>query len=260
MITINESKCIKCGKCSNTCVMNVIQKKNENYELNNSICIECGQCLAICPKQAIELIGYDNNEVIQYDVNTFSIDEDSFLNFIKFRRSIRKYENKKVERYKIEKLLEAGRFSATGCNTQDVEYVIIDKEIENVKAKIWDSLYIHAKKNNNEDLIKRYISYKNKTENEDTLFYGGQQVVIILSERVINGAIAVSKIELMASAMGLGTLYCAYARSGILEDMELKKYFGIDGKKQLVACMVIGYPDIKYLRTVPRKRVKVKWI
>jgi nitroreductase/NAD-dependent dihydropyrimidine dehydrogenase PreA subunit len=259
MITINESKCIKCEKCSDTCVMNVIQKENENFELNNSNCIECGQCLAICPKQAIELIGYDNNEVIQYDVNNFSIDEDSLLNFIKFRRSIRKYKNKKVQKYKIEKLLEAGRFSPTGCNFQDVEYIIIDKEIENVKAKIWDSLYIYAKKNNDEDLIKRYTSYKNKVEKKDTLFYGGQQVIVVLAERIINGGIAVSNIELMAYAMGLGTLYCGFAERGILEDTELKKYFGIDEKKQLVACLVIGYPDIKYLRTVPRKKVKVEW-
>jgi len=259
MITINESKCVKCGKCSDTCVMNVIQNKNENYELNNSKCIECGQCLAICPKQAIELIGYDNNEVIQYDVNTFSIDEDSLLNFIKFRRSIRKYKNKKVEKYKIEKLLVAGRFSPTGCNVQDVEYIIIDKEIENVKAKIWDSLFLYAKRSNNENLIKKYTSYKNKTEKKDTLFYGGQQVIMVLAEHIINGGIAISKIELMASAMGLGTIYCGFAKSGILEDSELKKYFEIDKKKQLVECLVIGYPDIKYLRTVPRKKVKVEW-
>lgn len=259
MISINESKCVKCGNCSDTCVMNVIQVKNENIRLNNSICIECGQCLAICPKQAITLIGYDNSEIIQYEGNNFFIDEDSFLNFMKFRRSIRKYKNKKVEKDKIEKLLEAGRFSATGCNTQDVEYIIIDKEIENIKSKIWDSLYIYAKKKNNDGLIKRYIAFKDKTEKKDTLFYEGQQVIIVLAEHIINGSIAVSKIELMAYALGLGTVYCGFAKDGILEDIELKKSFGIDEKKQLVACLVIGYPDIKYLRTVPRKKLKVEW-
>ncbi|MDD3142378.1 MAG: nitroreductase, partial [Lachnospiraceae bacterium] len=34
----------------------------------------------------------------------------------------------------------------------------------------------------------------------------------------------------------------------------IKEYLGIEENKQIVTCMVIGYPDVTYKRTVPRKK------
>ena len=30
--------------------------------------------------------------------------------------------------------------------------------------------------------------------------------------------------------------------------------------KELISCLVIGYPDVKYQRTVPRKDAVINWI
>ena len=34
----------------------------------------------------------------------------------------------------------------------------------------------------------------------------------------------------------------------------------ISDNKKIVACMVVGYPNVKYKRTVPRKAADIKWI
>ena len=36
-------------------------------------------------------------------------------------------------------------------------------------------------------------------------------------------------------------------------------YLGLDENKQIVTCMVIGYPNIKYSRTTPRKDAEIIW-
>ena len=33
----------------------------------------------------------------------------------------------------------------------------------------------------------------------------------------------------------------------------------IDEKKNIITCMVIGYPDVKYKRSVPRKDADITW-
>ena len=44
------------------------------------------------------------------------------------RRSIRKFLDKEIEKEKIEKIIEAGRWTPTGKNAQDVSYIVIDKK------------------------------------------------------------------------------------------------------------------------------------
>lgn len=48
---IDESSCIKCGKCETVCRFNAI----ENFNINLFACEGCGACSLICPQNAINL-------------------------------------------------------------------------------------------------------------------------------------------------------------------------------------------------------------
>lgn len=57
-LSVDSGKCIKCGKCSNVCKMNV-----EPYKTPNSPeCIRCLDCKSVCPTGAIDNIFKLNNE------------------------------------------------------------------------------------------------------------------------------------------------------------------------------------------------------
>ena len=43
------------------------------------------------------------------------------------------------------------------------------------------------------------------------------------------------------------------------KNKKIKKIVGLKKKKKIVTCMVIGYPSVKYQRTVPRNEAKVTW-
>ncbi len=47
---VNFEKCIKCGKCASSCLMNVDPVKDANH----LECIRCGKCKKVCPVSAIE--------------------------------------------------------------------------------------------------------------------------------------------------------------------------------------------------------------
>ena len=40
---------------------------------------------------------------------------------------------------------------------------------------------------------------------------------------------------------------------------KIMEFLGVKENKQIVTCMIIGYPDVKYLRTVPRKDSDISW-
>lgn len=49
--SIDESICIKCGKCEGVCKFNAI----ENFTINLFLCEGCGTCTLVCPVNAIKL-------------------------------------------------------------------------------------------------------------------------------------------------------------------------------------------------------------
>ncbi|MBK5261359.1 MAG: nitroreductase family protein [Peptostreptococcaceae bacterium] len=62
----------------------------------------------------------------------------SFLKEIENRRSIRKYQNRKVEKDKIFQILESARLAPSGSNTQPWTFIIVESEDTKEKLSIAD--------------------------------------------------------------------------------------------------------------------------
>jgi len=81
----------------------------------------------------------------------------------------------------------------------------------------------------------------------------------IAAENLWDAGLAAQNMELAAVTQGLGALYNGYlVRSTRLSD-EAQTLLQLDGKP-LAMCMLLGYPDVKYVRTAPRKKVDVVWL
>jgi len=60
--TIDQVKCIKCGKCETICKFRAI-KKNKIFVVNPFLCEGCGACQLICPVNAIKFKSVKNGEL-----------------------------------------------------------------------------------------------------------------------------------------------------------------------------------------------------
>lgn len=269
---VDREKCIGCTLCKQDCIVSDIEMVDGKSHIKNETCIKCGHCIAICPVKAISCDDekdYSMEEVKEYKEETFSIDSDKLMNFMKFRRSVRLFKNNLVEEEKIEKILEAGKYCQTGGNAQDVSYVVIKDKIQELRKIVLETLNAESDRlledKNTPDQIKVYANmwkdmYKEFLDNpngEDRLFFKAPLLIVIKAQRAVNGALAASKMELMANALGLGTYFSGFLERALGFNPEIKKFLQIEDNEDLVCCMVIGYPRVKYKRTVPRKDTKV---
>mgnify|MGYP006284778719 CR=1 FL=1 len=53
---IDQNICTLCGKCSQVCRFNAIEKANEKFKILKLECEGCGYCAEICPVKAIEMV------------------------------------------------------------------------------------------------------------------------------------------------------------------------------------------------------------
>ena len=275
MITVDQEKCTGCGFCERDCLLGEINIVNGKCEPVNRACYDCGHCIAICPEHAIFPVA-GKEEIIEYSSEDFSIEPERLLNFIKFKRTVRKYQNRPVEKEILEKILEAGRFSPTGRNSQSVRYVVMQEELPVIRKMGLDTLNVAADRvlgdADESKLSKIYAQmwkdmHQAYTETgEDRLFYGAPAVIFaIASEKKspatarIDAAIACSNAQLMAQTLNLGSCYIGFMSRAEKENQEISEYLGIRKNEILVTCFSIGYPAVTYYRTVAKREAQIDW-
>lgn len=272
MMKVNNEKCIGCGLCVKDCFPNDIKIVDGKAKISNITCMKCGHCIAVCPKGAVSTDEYNIEDVKEYNEDEFKVEADNLLNFIKFRRTIRQFKEKDVETEKLLKIIEAGRFTQTGSNSQNVSYIVVKDNIEQLKGMVLEKLKIRGEeilenlnpqtrpyKRYAQMWIEMYKTYKEDPKANDKIFFNAPALILAVSDSPVNAALASSNMELMTNALGLGTFFSGFFAMAAQGNEEMRTLLGLEGKQEVVTCMVIGYPNVKYMRTVPRKDANISW-
>ena len=61
-VTMDSSKCIGCGSCSEICFTRAVKPKDGKFEIDQFLCRGCGRCVEECPTAAIS-INYDEGAI-----------------------------------------------------------------------------------------------------------------------------------------------------------------------------------------------------
>ena len=266
MIRIDYEKCIGCGKCVRDCFTRDIEIGDGKATTKNKACIECGHCVAICPMNAVTLDHYSLEDIVDCSAIETTIEPDKYLNHLKARRTIRNFTDAEVSKEDIRLILEAGRFSPTGGNLQNVAYYISQSDVAHLKDRIISELYETGKQvvatgeTNNlyaNYWLDMYEDYKK--DGTDRLFFDAGTVMIISSDSPQSAIIAAAHMETMIYSMGLGMLYSGFTARAINKSEELRQYLKLKDGYQVYAVLVVGHPNVEYVRTVPRKPAEVIW-
>lgn len=276
MIKINLEKCIGCGICAEDCQCSDIKIIDGVAHPLYKSCLKCGHCIAVCPQNAVTIDEYDMNEVISYNKDEFYMEPEKVLNSIKYRRSIRHFTDKSVEKEKIIKIIEAGRFTPSGGNRQPLNFVVVQDNMSQLTKLTLDVLYDMAcsYEPNEDDPLdsekKRYsVMWKmmhrqyNKY-GKDTLFFNAPAFIIVLADKklsfnpYVDGGLAAANMQTMADALNLGVCFNGFFTFAS-HDKNIREFLNISDNKVVVTSLLLGYTNNKYFRTVPRKGAEVSW-
>lgn len=169
------------------------------------------------------------------------------LDNIKSRRSVRKFRREIPSMELIEKVIDAGRWAASGRNLQSsIIVAVTDREVIERLTKV------------NGEIAQRH--------NPLGEFYGAPVVLIVLSDRnwrnrTYDGSLILGNMMLEAHELGLGTCWIHRAK----EEFELPEWqdwlksLGIEGEWEGIGHLALGYPEGDLPAPPERKGNKVYW-
>lgn len=167
----------------------------------------------------------------------------SFLELLKKRESVRKFIDKKVERDKIERCLEAARFSPSACNSQPWRFIVVDEpELRQRVAEATFSKVVSFNKFTVTAPAFTVIVAENRNLSSK---FGG--MVKDIPYHLIDIGIAAEHFCLQAVEEGLGTCMV-----GWFNEKKLKELLGIPKKERIALLIAFGYHE----NTGPRKKIR----
>ena len=168
------------------------------------------------------------------------------LETIKSRRSIRKYKSDMIPQDKLEKIIEAGTYAATGMGKQSpIIIAVTNKELRD-KLSAMNAKIMGA---------------------ENDPFYGAPVVLIVLADKarptyIYDGSLVMGNLMLEAEAQGIGSCWIHRAKEEFEseEGKELLRSLGIEGDYEGIGHYILGYADGDAPKAAPRKESYVYYV
>jgi nitroreductase len=165
---------------------------------------------------------------------------DSFKDLLLRRQSDRKYTSQKVEEEKILACLEAGRLSASACNSQPWSFVVIDQEpvLQQAQKRI-ATMGMNRFVKQVPVLIAIVLEKPNFTASIGSVIKDKEYPLLDIG-------IATNNICMQATELGLGSCIL-----GWFDEKGLKQLLDVPESKRIPLVIALGYPT-----TVTRNKIR----
>ena len=265
MKTLNKEICIKCGACAVNCPMGLIQiTEFPEVSLESQfLCNQCGHCEAICPEGAI---GHLNSKKSDYTSMATITPQDMGL-YMKFRRSIRQYEDKPVEKEILEEIFDIVRYAPSAGNGQPVQWIVFndpDKVSKIAEASMEWMRDISKTDSPLNDMIP-LASFVEAWENGmGTILRDAPCLVVAHAPEdnmmaVGDGMIALTHLDLALPSFGLGGCWAGLFNIVCNQHPPFKDMLGIPKGNNIIYPFMLGYPEYNYHRIPERNKPSITW-
>ena len=167
-------------------------------------------------------------------------DMNETIQTILSRRSVKKYQDKPVEKELLDTIVEAGLAAPSGLNKQSpIILVVTNKEVRDELSKL----------NAGKDPFFR-----------SDPFYGAPAVLVVLADKsvptyIYDGPLVMENMLLAAHSLGLGACWIHRAKEtfDMPEGKAILQKLGLEGEYEGIGNCIVGYPD-----TVPQDKARNK--
>jgi nitroreductase len=250
-------------------------------------CIKCGHCGSVCPSKAIVVPSVESRKAPAPGTNALPSPRSLQL-LLRSRRSVRRYKRKPLTKKDLNTIIEAGRYTATGSNSQNIRYIVVTHprkiaELREILVPAVMKLFATATKTASlpfasyllgDDLADRLrnqyapgmkIFHERQMRGEDRLFFNAPAIMLVCSDRWdetsgFSSAAALYNCSLMAHTIGVGCCFNGFIQSTVNNNARIRKWFGIPWNQKCYGAMILGYQDVEYDRLVKRKEPDVTWL
>ncbi len=271
LIQINEEKCQKDGLCAAECPMTIIRQLDKDQipimvPGGEQICNACGHCMAVCPQGAIdhERVPFaDCLPIIKDD----TINQEQALQFLRSRRSTRRFKDRPVDADQISRLIEIARYAPSASNAQPVEWMVVNKKEDISRiAELTVDWMRTVQENPSLGSVGSYLPFIIAAWDAgvNTITWNAPVVIIASApgesrNAMVDLTIALTYLELAARPMGLGTCWAGLAQAAMTDFQPLKEFVGLPESHISCYPMMLGVPKYRYHRMPERKAPPIKW-
>lgn len=172
------------------------------------------------------------------------------LDFIKSRRSTRRFKNEMVPKDKLEQIVEAGRYAPSGGNCQTTHFIVVKNE--DVMRKMTELVQQEfAKMEVTPGLYKSLVNSINASRKGGYVFHYNAPVLIITANQkdygnnIADCSCALENMMLMANALDLGSCWINQLK-WLNENpviTEYMKQLGMADNERVYGALAVGIPD-----------------
>jgi nitroreductase/Pyruvate/2-oxoacid:ferredoxin oxidoreductase delta subunit len=271
LIKIDESKCKKDGLCVIDCPAGIIKQADKDsvpvmIPRGDKFCLRCGHCVAVCPHGALD---HDNVPLASSPEieKELTLDTARANQFLRTRRSARRFKDNPVARETIQALIDTARFAPTGGNSQLLAWTVHTdkaklKEISDLTVAWMKVMLASEAAKKLPPYFPRIVEAYEAGINSITR---DAPCLIVASapgyydNGMVDLSIALSYFELMATTCGLGTCWIGLITRALKVSDPLKALVGLPENHTHFYAMVLGHPKIKYYRLPERKPATIIW-
>jgi len=271
LFVVDADKCNRDGICADTCPAGIIEMKDAEgvpvpADRAEEFCIHCGHCVSVCPSSAM-------SHATMKPENCLPVNKDWFLNgdqvehFLRYRRSIRTYKEKVVDRDTLTKLIDIAKYAPSGHNTQPVKWRVIydSQEVQRLAGIVVDWMRTVIKDQPEMAAawhLDRVVAACDA--GMDRICRHAPHMIVVHASKDLRPAqaactIALTYLELAAPALGLGACWAGYFNAASNLYPPMQEALDLPNGEVSFGAMMVGYPRYKYHRMPVRKEPEITW-
>lgn len=271
MINVQANQCSQCHVCIENCPLGLLALDKESglpsmESSYDSVCVRCGQCESACPTGALRVDPASSQPQKPLD-KSLNISSQQIAHHMRGRRSIRRYQEKPVDKAVLESLMEIARHAPSGHNGQPLHWTLVYdmEETKRVTGIVMDWMrglvkekHPMAKQLNFALFVRAY------EKGADPICRHAPHLVVVHADKnntiaPTDAVIAMTYLELAAPAFDVGTCWAGYFKMAATLSPQLQQALGIPEGNTALGAMMLGYPKTKYYRYPERNAAKILW-